>query len=96
MPTKSNDYMSYMKLTIVSIIWGGTFIAGRFISFDIGALLLASLRFIFAAAVLVLILFFSKKGFVKINKNQMMKIIFLGFFGIYVYNICFFLWFKIY
>ncbi|WP_233466712.1 DMT family transporter [Xenorhabdus nematophila] len=90
MPTKSNDYMSYMKLTIVSIIWGGTFIAGRFISFDIGALLLASLRFIFAAAVLVLILFFSKKGFVKINKNQMMKIIFLGFFGIYVYNICFF------
>ncbi|WP_339373212.1 DMT family transporter [Xenorhabdus nematophila] len=90
MPTKSNDYMSYMKLTIVSIIWGGTFIAGRFISFDIGALLLASLRFIFAAVVLVLILFFSKKGFVKINKNQMMKIIFLGFFGIYVYNICFF------
>ncbi|WP_232370204.1 EamA family transporter [Xenorhabdus lircayensis] len=91
MSFKSNDYSSYMKLTIVSIIWGGTFIAGRFISFDIGALLLASLRFILAATVLVLILAFSKKGFVKINKTQMTKIILLGFFGIYVYNICFFM-----
>ncbi|CDL86721.1 DMT family transporter [Xenorhabdus cabanillasii] len=90
MNTKSNDYSSYIKLIIVSAIWGGTFIAGRFISSDISSLLLATVRFILAAFVLIIIIAFSKKGFVKVDKTQMANIVTLGFFGIFVYNICFF------
>ncbi|PHM36308.1 DMT family transporter [Xenorhabdus innexi] len=87
---KSDDYSSYIKLTIVSMIWGGTFIAGRFISSDTSSLLSASVRFILAAFVLIIVIAFSKKGFIKINKSQIASITMLGFFGIYVYNLCFF------
>ncbi|WP_340621810.1 DMT family transporter [Xenorhabdus siamensis] len=90
MDEKSNDYSSYIKLIIVSVIWGGTFIAGRFISSDTNSLLLATVRFILAAFVLIIIIAFSKKGFIRINKAQMANIAILGFFGIFVYNICFF------
>ncbi|MEX0445029.1 DMT family transporter [Xenorhabdus sp. SGI246] len=90
MNKKSNDYSSYIKLIIVSVIWGGTFIAGRFISSDTSSLLLATVRFILAAFVLIIIIAFSKKGFIRVNKAQMANIAMLGFFGIFVYNICFF------
>lgn len=81
---------TYFKLSFVSVIWGGTFVAGRSISNEIPALLAASLRFAIASLSLTFILILFNRGFKKINFSQALTLIGLGFCGIYTYNICFF------
>ncbi|NRN27381.1 DMT family transporter [Photorhabdus heterorhabditis] len=85
-----NNHSTYIKLSLVAIIWGGTFVAGRYISAETPPLLSASLRFILAAMTLLIFLILSGKMFVKINRHQLLKIIGLGFCGIYTYNLFFF------
>lgn len=80
----------YLKLSLVSAIWGGTFVAGRYISNEIPALLSASLRFVIASLSLSFFLIFFNRGFKKVNFQQILTLIGLGFCGIYIYNICFF------
>ena len=85
------DSLTYLKLSLVAMIWGGTFVAGRYLSADTPALLAASVRFIFAGITLGLFLgFFLKKSFVRLDRSQLVKIVGLGFCGIYTYNLCFF------
>ncbi|WP_045193525.1 DMT family transporter [Pseudomonas sp. 2(2015)] len=81
---------TYLKLALVSMIWGGTFVAGRALASGIDPLLLGSLRFALASLVLVIILLVSKKGFVRVTKTQAMQIAGLGFAGIYAYTLFFF------
>ena len=86
------DSLTYLKLSLVAMIWGGTFVAGRYLSADTPALLAASVRFIFAGITLGLFLgFFLKKSFVRLDRSQLVKIVGLGFCGIYTYNLCFFM-----
>ncbi|MCC8457884.1 EamA family transporter [Photorhabdus luminescens] len=85
-----NNYSTYIKLSLVAIIWGGTFVAGRYISVETPPLLSASLRFILAGITLIIFLVLSGKMFVKINLSQLLKIIGLGLCGIYAYNLFFF------
>ncbi|MCW7547274.1 DMT family transporter [Photorhabdus sp. APURE] len=85
-----NNYSTYIKLSLVAIIWGGTFVAGRYISVETPPLLSASLRFILAGMTLIVFLVLSGKMFVKINLSQLLKIIGLGLCGIYAYNLFFF------
>lgn len=47
---------SYIKLALVAMIWGGTFVAGRILSPEISGLFLATLRFLIASTALYLIL----------------------------------------
>lgn len=79
----------YLKLVIVSVIWGGTFIAGRLL-IDIPPLLVASLRFVIASFVLFIFLICSSKSLARVNLRQGVQLALLGFFGVFVYNICFF------
>lgn len=88
--TLDSIQLTYIKLSLVSMIWGGTFVAGRYISNEIPALLAASLRFIIASLSLTLFLILFGRGFKKVNFNQILQLIGLGFCGIYTYNICFF------
>ncbi|WP_423140540.1 EamA family transporter [Proteus terrae] len=55
-----SDLTAYLLLALVSIVWGGTFIAGRVISAEIDDLLLATLRFVIATICLLFILFLTK------------------------------------
>ncbi|SJN56201.1 putative amino-acid metabolite efflux pump [Vibrio ruber DSM 16370] len=80
----------YLKLALVSIIWGGTFVAGRAIHPDIPPLLSATLRFLLAGATLVLVLILTGRGFIRITKKQVCVLFGLGFCGIYTYNLFFF------
>ncbi len=80
----------YLQLVLVSIIWGGTFIAGRFLSGSIPPLLAASLRFIIASVTLLSFLALSRTPLTRINTRQGIKLMLLGFFGIFCYNIFFF------
>ncbi|WP_249684326.1 DMT family transporter [Pseudomonas sp. RC2C2] len=87
MPTHA---CTFLKLSLVAMIWGGTFVAGRALASGIDPLFLGSLRFILASAVLVLILMVSKQGLVRVNTAQLVHIVGLGFFGIYAYTLFFF------
>lgn len=84
------DAATYVKLSLVAIIWGGTFIAGRTLSPGTPPLLSASLRFLIAGTVLAIFLIVSGERFVRINRLQLLKISGLGLCGVYAYNLFFF------
>ncbi|PRW95440.1 EamA family transporter, partial [Pseudomonas fragi] len=48
------DGLTYLKLAAVTMIWGGTFVAGRYLADQVHPLLAATLRFTLASAALLL------------------------------------------
>ncbi|HBO21984.1 DMT family transporter [Providencia sp.] len=80
----------FIQMIFVSIIWGGTFIAGRVLQPEISPILSASIRFIFAGVFLIVLLSFTKIGWQKITFKQLMQISILGLSGIFIYQILFF------
>ncbi|ROL74773.1 DMT family transporter [Pseudomonas vranovensis] len=85
-----SQFCTYLKLALVAMIWGGTFVAGRALASDIDPLMLGSLRFALASLVLAIILRVSKKGFVRLTRTQAVQVAGLGFAGIYAYTLFFF------
>lgn len=80
----------YLKLVAVALLWGGTFIAGRMLAQDVPPLLAASLRFAVAVPLLLLAAWKIEGGLPRLSRSQLLATAGLGFFGIFVYNICFF------
>ncbi|MEJ2792459.1 DMT family transporter [Iodobacter sp. LRB] len=80
----------YIKLAMVSFIWGGTFVAGRYLSGEVAPLLAAFLRFLLASVTLIMIISFKKELIIQLTKAQLLRLLVLGFFGIFSYNLCFF------
>ncbi|UVL57600.1 DMT family transporter [Pseudomonas sp. B21-035] len=85
-----SQFCTYLKLALVAMIWGGTFVAGRAVASAVDPLMLGSLRFALASLVLAIILRVSKKGFVRLSKTQAVQVAGLGFAGIYAYTLFFF------
>ncbi|HEM8290942.1 TPA: EamA family transporter [Providencia stuartii] len=79
-----------IQMVFVSVIWGGTFIAGRVIQPEISPLLSATLRFLFASLSLILVLFIGRIGWKRISVKQFCQIIVLGASGVFIYQILFF------
>ena len=50
----------YFKLAAVTMIWGGTFVAGRFLADSLSPLFAASLRFLLASVALLLFLLLAR------------------------------------
>ncbi|UZE09258.1 DMT family transporter [Pseudomonas sp. B21-053] len=88
--TKPSDLPVYLKLAAVTMIWGGTFVAGRFLADSLSPLFAASLRFLFASVALLLFLLLARVPLVKPSWRQWAQLALLGFFGIFFYNLCFF------
>lgn len=84
------DRLTYCKLAAVTMIWGGTFVAGRYLADQIHPLLAATLRFFLASLALLLFMGFSRIRLVRPSPRQMGQLAVLGFFGIFFYNLCFF------
>jgi len=82
---------TYAALIVVSMVWGGTFVAGRFLASDMSPVLLASIRFVLASAVLLMFLLMARVRMILPKPAQIAHLALLGFFGIFAYNICFFL-----
>ena len=78
---RAGDFSVYVRLALVAVAWGGTFIAGRS---------LACLRFVLASAALSLFLLLSGKGFRRVNGQQALVVTLLGFCGIFSYSFFFF------
>ncbi|MGK9419192.1 DMT family transporter [Pseudomonas cedrina] len=85
-----SDRITYLKLTAVTMIWGGTFVAGRYLSEAVDPLLAASLRFALASLALLGFLGFARIPLARPSLPQMTYLAMLGFFGIFFYNLCFF------
>lgn len=88
-PTPS-DLPVYLKLAMVTMIWGGTFVAGRILADALTPLFAASLRFLLASIALLLFLAMARIPLVRPSIKQGLQLATLGFFGIFFYNLCFF------
>ncbi len=86
----TSDRLTYCKLAAVTMIWGGTFVAGRYLADQISPLLAASLRFILASLALLLFMAVARIRLVRPSVPQLLQLTVLGFFGIFFYNLCFF------
>lgn len=88
--TSSSDRLTYIKLASVSMIWGATFVAGRYLAADVDPLLTATLRFVLASVALLVFMALARIRLVRPSPGQLLQLAMLGFFGIYFYNLCFF------
>ena len=89
MITVSKDISIYVRLAMVAVAWGGTFIAGRSLA-GVAPMFSACLRFVLASAALSLFLLLSGKGFKRVNARQALVVTLLGFCGIFSYSFFFF------
>ncbi|WP_213940517.1 EamA family transporter [Pseudomonas sp. dw_612] len=87
---KPSDVPVYVKLAAVTMIWGGTFVAGRFLADSLSPLFAASLRFLLASVALLLFVLLARVPLVRPSLGQWLQLALLGFFGIFFYNLCFF------
>ncbi|MFJ7796212.1 DMT family transporter [Pseudomonas sp. NPDC096950] len=87
---KPSDVPVYLKLAAVTMIWGGTFVAGRFLADSLSPLFAASLRFLLASLALLMFVLLARVPLVRPSLRQWLQLTLLGFFGIFFYNLCFF------
>jgi drug/metabolite transporter (DMT)-like permease len=85
-----SDMPVYLTLAAVTMIWGGTFVAGRFLAGSLSPLFAASLRFLLASAALLGFLWLARVPLARPTPRQWLQLTLLGFFGIFFYNLCFF------
>jgi drug/metabolite transporter (DMT)-like permease len=85
-----SDIPVYLKLAAVTMIWGGTFVAGRFLADSLSPLFAASLRFLLASGALLVFLLLARVPLARPAPRQWLQLALLGFFGIFFYNLCFF------
>ncbi|MBV4485100.1 EamA family transporter [Pseudomonas sp. SWRI153] len=84
------DMPVYLTLVAVTMIWGGTFVAGRFLAGSLSPMFAASLRFLLASIALLGFLWLARIPLARPTPRQWLRLTLLGFFGIFFYNLCFF------
>ncbi len=82
--------MIYLKLILVALFWGGTFIATRIAAQTFEPFMGASIRYIIASVFLIPIAWITKRDFLKVTSKQFWQLCLLGFSGIFAYNFFFF------
>ncbi|MFC1494132.1 DMT family transporter [Thermodesulfobacteriota bacterium] len=80
----------YIKLTLTMIFWGGTFISGRMLAGHVSPFSAAFLRFVTAAAILLIVLYRQNRGFPHVPGRLFLPIFCLSITGVFSYNILFF------
>jgi drug/metabolite transporter (DMT)-like permease len=86
-------YMIYIKLSVVAIVWGGTFIGTQTAGASFEPFFGGFLRFSIALVVLLPMTYF-KEGIPKLPFKKWIELAALGFVGIFLYNFCFFVGLK--
>ncbi len=91
MPQKALS-LTYAKLVAAMFMWGGTWIAGRIIAQELSApLAVASIRFVVTALALAGFALLTGKGAPAPKTAREWGVVSgLGFFGIFLYGLCFF------
>ncbi len=86
----NSNYLTYLKLSLVALLWGGTFIAGRLIAQQVPHMIAAFLRFAIALSLLLPLLKIREGRLPRLNRQQLHATFALGATGIFLYNLCFF------
>ncbi len=82
--------LTYIKLVLTAVLWGGTFIAGKIIAGNVGHFSAAFLRFAVASAFLTCMLRKSDGGLRIPDKKHLIPLVLLGMTGVFAYNGFFF------
>jgi len=82
--------VQFLKLSLIPLLWGGQFIAGRIVSADVPPFTAASLRFFFACIALLFLLFIYEKKLKPPTLRQLFLLLLLGLSGVFLYNVFFF------
>jgi len=80
----------YLKLVLVAIMWGGTFIATKMASHVFGSFTGASFRYLVALLFMVPMMLFKDAKAFKVTGKQFIQLALLGFTGIFAYSFFFF------
>ncbi len=83
--------MTYLKLVLVSLFWGGGFISGRMLmTGGVGPYSAAFARFIVATSLLFVVLYQTEKRLPVLSLRQWGVVALSGLCGIFLYNVLFF------
>lgn len=81
---------TYLLLIVAMMLWGGTFVAGRFLAVSFHPFTIAFYRFLCASIVLLIFCMPKKRRLPKLSILQVLKVTLLGLTGIFSYNYFFF------
>jgi len=82
--------LTYIKLILTAVFWGGTFIAGKLISCNVDPYSAAFLRFLIASFFLIFLTIKIEGNLPKLALDKILIVSVLGFTGIFSYNLFFF------
>lgn len=82
--------ITYLKLLLTAIFWGGTFISGRMLAGSVGPFSAAFFRFLFAGACLYAIVARREGKIPALERQQILPVVLLGLTGVLAYNVLFF------
>jgi len=80
----------YAKLVIVAAIWGGQYSAGRIVAEALPVFTSSAMRFVVAAAILVVLAYAREGGLPRLDGRRFATMLALAFSGVFVFNVCFF------
>jgi drug/metabolite transporter (DMT)-like permease len=82
--------VTYLKLILVAIMWGGTFIATKMAAEVFGSFTGASFRYLFALAFMIPMMWLKDRRSFAITQKQFRDFLILGASGIFAYSFFFF------
>ena len=80
----------YLKLLLMAIFWGGTFIAGKIAAQRVGPYSAAFLRFAIASVFLIITAIKMEGRLPVLRRHQLLPVFLLGMTGVFAYNVFFF------
>lgn len=80
---------TYLKLFLMAVFWGGTFIAGRRLAMEAGPFAGAFLRFMVASIFLVIFALRIERRLPLPRKGQLISLFLMGMSGVFLYNVFF-------
>ena len=80
---------TYLKLLLMALFWGGTFIAGRRLAQEVDPFCGAFLRFCVASVFLVAIMLRTERRLHLPQRDQLIPLVLMGMTGVFLYNVFF-------
>lgn len=81
---------TYIRLSLVALFWGGTFVAGRMVSLEVGPYAAAFIRFLLATLFLLPLMIREEGKMPGLSLRQVVALALLGLSGVFAYNALFF------
>lgn len=94
MPSEERLAPVIVQQLLVALIWGGTWIAGRLVSAELPPLAAAGWRFLFGSLTLGFLVWRQSGGLPRLDRRALLRVLAMGAFGIFAYNLCFFFGLK--